>query len=566
MAVKKQKPKAAEKVRTRQNTPLLFLLLILIPLYGGYYNFSTLLAGAVLVPLLLYELHRTGRLCVPTGGVAVALGGVCLGNLLAVPFSVSAGMAFTGFLRSAVWVLFFLYAATYAQQERREILDVVAWEGAILSLLTTVVFLYNGFCGVEDANGRIDGLFEYANTWALYLLVCLILLALGSKHGPLEWGAMAVLLTGIFLSGSRGIFLLLFGLAGAYALWYLVRKRRVLPLLLVVGGAAALFELSVVLSGGLTWDRLRAITLTSSSLNGRLLYYMDGLRMIWDNPMGVGRGGFLYIQPLYQTGVYTLRYIHNEYFQAALDGGLLAGVCTVLLPVALLVQKHLSLRERAVILCIAAHALIDFDFQFTAVVLLMLLCGSGGRVREIALPKRAGAVAGGVLTAALCYFSLAYFMDFCGQAVTAHTMFPADLSLAENRLQSCAGVEEGEPVADRILASTDLSMLAWDCKFAASAQRLDGPEMARTRYQYLRLNGYRGEVYEEFTQLLENLSARGSQEELKLYSDLANKAKTQLEEVRDKTSPLAYRIADKPDLEFADAVIARLKCVSEKKG
>ena len=49
-------------------------------------------------------------------------------------------------------------------------------------------------------------------------------------------------------------------------------------------------------------DRLRAITLTSSSFNGRLLYDLDGLQMLLRHPLGVGRGGYLYIQPLEQTG------------------------------------------------------------------------------------------------------------------------------------------------------------------------------------------------------------------------------------------------------------------------
>lgn len=550
--------------KVRENTPLLFLLLVLFPLFGGYYNVSVLLAGVVTVLLLCWSSRQTGLLRLPVGPEAIALYGLCLGNLLAVPFAVSGGMAFTGFLRTLVWILFFLYAATYTREEREKILDAVACEGALLSGITIIAFFIDRADGLEDANGRIDGVFQYANTWALYLMAGLILLFLkDKKKRSLDWIGMLLLLAGIYLSGSRGVFLLLLGMALAYGGWYLVHKRRVVPLLLAGTSAAFLFGVSVILSGGMTLERLQAITLSSSSLNGRLLYALDGLRIIWRHPMGVGRGGYLYIQPLYQTGVYTLRYIHNEYLQAVLDGGLLAGLCTMLLPVFLLFRKGASMRERAVMFAITSHAVIDFDFQFSAVVFLLLLCGSGGRCKEVHCPRWISVFASGAAALTLSFFSAVYFFDFAGQPGIAYKMFPADLSLAESKLQSCASIAEAEPVADCILDVTDLSMVALDCKFAACVQRMDGPGMARAKYRYLRLSPYRGEVFEDFTQLLENLCVQASAEECALYRDLAGQALKLLEEVEQKTSPLAYRIADKPELAFVEAISARLRTIAD---
>ena len=563
MAAKKKNAPQAEK--PRQNTPLLFLLLVLIPLYGGYYSFSVLLSGVVLALLLLHAAWRAGFLRLPTGPEAWCLYALLICTLLTVPFSVSGGMAFAGVLRLLVWVLFFLYAATYSRQERAEILDVVAYEGAALSLITIVGFVYDNAAGIENANGRIDGFFQYANTWSLFLLVCLILLVMKEKRRLIDWPAMASLLFGVYLSGSRGVFLLLLPLALAWGVHRLVRRRDVKTVAIAAGGLVLVGILATLLSGGLVLDRLRAITLSSSSLNGRLLYYLDGLGMLARHPLGLGRGGYLYLQPLEQTGVYTLLYIHNEYLQAALDGGILAGLCMMGLCAALLLRKGAPARERAVVFAIAAHALIDFDFQFSAVAFLLLLCGSGGRSREIRLPRReVSAAVCAVLSLTLGYFSLVYCLDFLDRPAAAYALFPADLSLAEKRLQSFAGVDEAEPVADAILSSTDLSMLAWDCKFAASAQRGDLPGMAENRYQYLRLNRYRGEVYKEFTSLLENACVQGSGQELVQYKALAQATILQLEEVNQTTSPLAYRIVDKPELDFTADVLSRLNQIVER--
>ncbi len=553
------------KERPRQNTPLLFLLLIMVPLFGGYYHFSVFLSGAALVLLLLHGVWRAGALRLPVGPEAWCLYGLCGVTLLTIPFGVSSGMAFAGFLRLAVWVLFFLYAATYTDQERADILNAVAYEGAVLSLITIAGFLYDAAAGIDDPNGRIDGFFQYANTWSLFLLACLILLALKDRRHPADWPAMAALLCGVYLSGSRGVFLLLLPLALAWGVHRLVRLRDVKTVALAAGGMAAIGVLAVLLSGGLVLDRLRAITLSSSSLNGRLLYYLDGAEMLLRHPLGVGYGGYLYLQPLEQTGVYTLRFIHNEYLQAALDGGIPAGLCMAGLSAALLLRRGAPVRERAVGFAIAAHACIDFDFQFSAVAFLLLLCGSGGRCRELPLRRRRlSAGLAGAAALVLCYFSTVYALDFFSRPREAWALFPADLSLAENRLQSFPDVDSAQPAADAITASTDLSLLAWDCKLAAAAQRADLPAMVESKYQYLRLSRYRGEVYQDFADLLENACVQGSREELVRYKTLAQSVLSQLEEVNQATSPLAYRIADKPELEFTPRIADRMNQIIER--
>lgn len=558
------KKRAIPAERPRTNTPLLFLLLLIIPLFGGYYNFSVLACGAALVLLLCWTVYTSGTLRLPVGPEAWCLYSLCACHLVTVPFAVSPGMAFTGFLRTAVWVLFFIYAASYSQEERKQILDAVAYEGAILSLLATAAFLYNSAAGVASRNGRIDGLFQYANTWALFQLICLILLLLKDRRRKIDWAAMAVLVCGIYLSGSRGIFLLFLFMALVWGGWSVLREKKLLPVALGALGILVIGALAVALSGGLVLDRLRAITLSSSSLNGRLLYDLDGLRMLLRHPLGVGRGGYLYIQPLEQTGVYTLRAIHNEYLQAALDGGVLAGVFLAGLAACLLFRKGAPLRERAVVFAVAAHILIDFDLHFSAVAFLLLLCGSGGKCRQISLPRRPLLISGALLALAFGYFTAAYYMDFTGRAKTAYTMFPADLSLAENYLQTFSTVEQAEPIADRIIASTSLSMVAWDCKFGAAAGRADLPAMVEAKYHYLRLNRYRGEVYEAFTSLLENACAQGSQEELSQYLTVTRNVIQQLEEVNNTTSPLAYRIVDKPQLEFSGEILGRLQQIEER--
>lgn len=546
--------------RTRVNTPLFFLLAALLLLFGGYYDWTALLAGGVLALLLLAAAWRAGGLTLPKGPEVWLLGGIALCSLVTVPFALSPGMALIGALRWVAALLLFLYAATFTGAERALILDSVARLGAVMAAISIVSFCYTALSGGEDANGRMDGFFEYANTYALFLLVCLVLLLLKEARRWWDWPAMGVLLVGIFLSGSRGVWLLLAGAGVFLALRQLLVRRRALPVLAGLAAVAVLGGLAVALSGGLVLDRLAAMTLESSSLNGRLLYYLDGLTILTAHPLGVGAGGYLYIQPLVQTGPYILKSIHNEYLQAALDGGIPAGVLLAALAAVMVFRRRTPLRQRLAVVLLAAHACIDFDFRFFGVLALLLVCGCPGETRKVTLPRGALGAAGGALAAAMLFFTLPYTLSFLGSAGGAYALWPWDLALAEERLQSCAGLEEAGAVADRILAATDTSMLAWDCKFAQAAAESDYKTMAECRYRYLRLNPYRPEVYEEMTTLLEN-ACRTDPANLETYQTLAEETGALLEEVYARTSALAYRIVDKPDFSFRPALLNRLQLI-----
>ena len=87
---------------------------------------------------------------------------------------------------------------------------------------------------------------------------------------------------------------------------------------------------------------------------------------------------------------------------------------------------------------------------------------------------------------------------------------------------------------------------------------------SRWRTPSWRLSRYRGEVYQEFTDLLENACVQSSETELVRYQTLAQAVITQLEEVNQTTSPLAYRIVDKPELYFSPQIRERLNQIIER--
>ena len=56
-------------------------------------------------------------------------------------------------------------------------------------------------------------------------------------------------------------------------------------------------------------------------LSGRILYWNDGIRILADHPLGWAIEAIPIYRGLYQTGVYQVQFIHNEYLQFMLDAG-----------------------------------------------------------------------------------------------------------------------------------------------------------------------------------------------------------------------------------------------------
>ena len=97
-------------------------------------------------------------------------------------------------------------------------------------------------------------------------------------------------------------------------LWLcLTRKRLRIPLMLLLAACVAAALLFVAITGNQdTIGRFLTISLESSTLMGRLLYYRDVLPVILKHPFGLGYMGYYYAQGGFQTGVYATKFVHNE--------------------------------------------------------------------------------------------------------------------------------------------------------------------------------------------------------------------------------------------------------------
>lgn len=548
------KKKEMQRTETlRENSPLLWMLLLLVPLSGGYYLNITMFLGVFLILCLVFHFLSGKKLFLPSSKMCTPFLLILVGHCLVLPFAIDFAMAMTGLFRIMVWIFFLIYSLTYSEKEKKQILLWVSYEGVLLSFVTTMAFVVDSFTGVENLNGRVDGLFQYANTWGLYLLLCFVWISQENTKKHMKYLSLCILFIGILFTGSRSVLLLLIsvllGFLSHHHKYHETKDTKKTKQYALMGGCFLIASVIIVniTMNGLLFSRIQQLFLSSSSLNGRLLYYIDGLSIFMDHPFGIGRGGYLYVQPVYQSGIYTVLHIHNEYLQMALEGGFLAGIGFILLPFAILRQHNLEYREKISLLVMALHMFVDFDGQF--MVMLCFLALLVQEKEEIQLKKERITFTSVLIAVPFSFFFLVYQMDYLGLHKTAYELYPFELSLAEKYLLVCE-YEEGEQIAREITEKTELSMLAWD--FIATYG--EGSQEISAKYAYLLLNKYREDVYEDFTDLLENHRADHGD----LTKEYAKKTSLLLGETIENTHPLAYQIYDKTDFSWAEEIQKRL--------
>lgn len=206
--------------------------------------------------------------------------------------------------------------------------------------------------------------------------------------------AIAVLALAQFMTLSRGALVALITIL--FVLLWLNREKdafgpRLALLLLVLGTSYLFVKLGPINVGQLAGAGIEKLALNpsdyierDSSLQTRLLLWKSTCAMIANSNalLGLGLGTFKTFYPQYRIeGEHSLgNYVHNDYLQALLEGGLVQFAFLVMLtgivPIWLLVKnRH---REEKIsglplgILCVSIHAVVNF-IHF--VVPIVLVCG-----------------------------------------------------------------------------------------------------------------------------------------------------------------------------------------------
>lgn len=519
---------------------------------GIYYEYQSCVLSIVLLLLLWKEVKRNKEFKWKKNYLAFFFPALPLFYLLSAIWAVDSQMALLGFLKYLPIGIFSVLIMQTSQM-RQQILDALPLAGVGLVLLSAAGSLVPVLSEYLVVNGRLAGTFQYPNTFALFLLIALLYL-LHQRRFDKKCAAQAlVLLAGILATGSRTVYLLLpiCLLLGCYFTKEKAIRKMPLGMLAVLGICAA--AMLLVTNGGPV-ARIMDISLSESTLIGRVLYWKDALPVIVKNPLGLGYLGYYFTQGSFQTGVYAVTHAHNEFVQLFLDVGWIAGAGFVA-AIFYSIKKTSASWKRHLIIVMVLHALVDFDLQYMAVymVLLSLLPWENGAGWNLKYSK-ALPVAAMCLAVVLAYSGLGNAAYYFGQQGFAQVFYPKNTLLQIELLKQATDIEGIDAIADQIIQQNDSVALAWDAKTRSAFAQGDVLAMMEYKEKAISLSKYEIAEYTDYLDMLfmviQMYQEAGDMDSATYCAETAVNIPLRLEAVREQTSSLGWKVQDKPELDL----------------
>ncbi|MDD6069373.1 MAG: O-antigen ligase family protein [Clostridiales bacterium] len=548
--IDKQKIKREHTVLAGQ-----IFMAISVFLFGLSYDFSVFLfaVGLLIFLFILFKKNRGIKIVIGKPLIMVFL--FCGCNLLAAFVGVERGIGIIGFFRVLLVLLWILVLMQYSSEEKNEILLAVPYAGVVMVLLCILCYPLQSTREWVFHAGRMGGLFQYSNTFALYLLIGIIIISYKNQNLKRYYLMIGVLLFGILWSGSRSVFIFTF-----IAMLFLAyrNKNKRIPLIVILLCIIMVALLYVYLTGNTdAFSRFTTISIDSSTFLGRILYCMDALPLIWKHPLGLGYMGYYFLQPQIQHGVYTTRYVHNDWIQIGLDGGILAIILFFILVIGnIILQWKKNERNVFVIVLVSMHMLMDFDLEFGAILVVLFTCMDWyGRERKITYCKWYY-VPGVCILAVYGWLLLATGFDYIGKEELSLKIYPWNSEVETKVMLQSKTSAEAEDYADHILTENEYSYAAYNVKAVAAMDREEYAEMLKYKRRALEITRYTLEEYKDYVVMLKiALEAYEQQGDFEQSQECVNnllQVEGMLKAVEQNTNPLAYRLDEKPDLKLPE--------------
>ena len=248
------------------------------------------------------------------------------------------------------------------------------------------------------------------------------------------------------------------------------------------------------------------ISTAQSTFVGRLLYAQDALPVILRNPFGLGYMGYYFIQQSIQTGVYAVMFIHNDFLQILLDVGWLPFLAFLAAIVMTLIDRGISLRYKLIVVTMLLHACLDFDLQYVAVFMLLLLFMQSKAFKTVTLKKaRSHApVVCAVLIGLCLYAGTVQMLTRFELYDAARVLYNHDTVGDIEEIKGLTDPAEAEKVADRILERNTHVAVAYSVKARAAYAKGDFANVIKYKTLAIQKAPFSHVEYWEYGRMLVN--------------------------------------------------------------
>ncbi len=474
---------------------IFYVLYVILPFAaGGFHSHVSFVISWCLFFHLAGLYKKNGGLHLVCNFNSIAVVSVVIAFALTPLWAADRGMALFGIVRSFPLLLLMLVFMQYPREDRQRFLQLVPLSGVFMTVLSGVFLLIPGAKDYLTVYSRLSGFLQYPNTFAAFLLAGLIIQNQNPTPGRKDYVLDALLILGILLSGSRTCFMLLIAaLMGIGLIRHNLRQLLILVCFLLCSLLLAILAAdSAILQGA---DRFTNIDLQDNSFVRRLLFFKDALKIILRHPFGTGFLGYRALEGLYQSGNYTVTFVHNELLQLLLDIGWIPSLFMAVSLLRTMLSGDTLPCNRLLLVILLGHCMLDFDLQYLLFWGILLSVPDFENGRSITLQKGTTSLCL-ICTVVLLFSSCLGIADYrysTGRYRECLNIMPVHTDAMIKLLRTTAVSDTTAETADRVLALYPTCSAAYSAKADAayaSGRILDMIEYKKQAICYSRFNAW----------------------------------------------------------------------------
>ena len=545
--------------------------IVTVILSGGFYAYSAMIAGILAVIAFL----RTGGNRAALKEAFITNGShritalnlkalipllLCLYPFISMLWAFDRPVHLEGAIRLSALIPFILLFLLYDEKDKYRILSAVPYLGSIMVMTGIISIPFDAVSSMFWQSERFLGFFGYANTCALFLFLSLAI-RIGKMEqqnikgiGTKDIVMLLCLLSGILMTGCRSILLLMI----PWAIYKCIRNKRLLKYMLPAGAAIAAVAAiyAFVSDNEQNIGRIFTLSTHQSTIFGRILYIKDGIRLLPLFPFGLGFGGYYEVQPVYQNGLYNTRFVHNDYLQSCLDLGILPGLLIMTYLIFQIIKGRQDERRKEYLVIILVSALSDFHFQYLSILITALLClDLGTEERNIIIDPGDRDITCMIVSGGLILFYSFFLIPFA--AFYLHLdeqglkLYPHETEAELRLLRTAETSGRAESLALSILSHDSLCAEAYRHLGYIGAMKEDYGAAVYYMDKMIDSDRYDIESYRSYDKLLKGdlipkALDSGDMESVRVMEEAGQRLEERLENLRNTTDPISFRLRDKP--------------------
>ena len=539
-------------------------LCLSLALVGLFHEYMSCIAAIFLLVYFLFLCHKNGEIKLRKNLTGLALTVIPLFYLLSCLWAVDSSMAFIGFLKFLPLPLFWL-VLNQREEGGEEMLICLPYSVAALSLFAAIGMQIPPIVNFFSVAGRFAGTFQYPNTFALLILVSFLVLLTRGNYKTVDYITLPFLLLALLYTGSRTVLVL--AALSSVAVLFVDKNRKIKIIVLCLLAAAAVLVGAVLLFApdSTIASRILSISFSESTFVGRLLYFRDALPIILKHPFGLGYLGYYYIEQSIQTGVYSVRYIHNDFLQILLDIGFVPFLALLAAIISSFASKKKSLSQKLILLTFILHTCFDFNLQYVSMffVFILLLDCFGGEEKKIGISsKKVLTTVCILISLLLMYMGIALACGRFGAINFADKLYP-NTQNDTKILSSVEDIEFQNSVAEKILERNEKYAHAYSIKSRYFYSKGNFKNLMENKRKVISLEPFNTAEYSEYAYMLINgiklYEKAGDEYSVKICKQELLWIRDELSKLPSRQSRLGKLIKDQPKTQLPEDIEKYIK-------